>query len=48
MPYYPHTDADREAMLKTIGVGSLDDLFDAVPADVRFPKLDLPAGLSEM
>jgi glycine dehydrogenase subunit 1 len=48
MPYYPHTDADREAMLKTIGVNSLDDLFDAVSADVRFPKLDLPAGLSEM
>jgi glycine dehydrogenase subunit 1 len=48
MPYYPHTDADREAMLKTIGVGSFDDLFDAVPADVRFPKLDLPAGMSEM
>jgi glycine dehydrogenase subunit 1 len=35
-------------MLNTIGVGSLDDLFDAVPADVRFPKLDLPAGMSEM
>ena len=48
MTYIPHTDADREAMLKAIGVASLDDLFDAVPADVRFPKLDLPAGLSEM
>jgi len=48
MTYIPHTDADREAMLKAIGVASLDDLFDAVPADLRFPTLDLPAGLSEM
>ncbi len=48
MPYYPHTDADREAMLNTIGVASMDDLFDAVPPEVRFPKLDLPAAMSEM
>lgn len=48
MTYIPHTDADREAMLKIIGVSSLDDLFDAVPAENRFPPLDLPAGLSEM
>jgi glycine dehydrogenase subunit 1 len=48
MSYIPHTDADREAMLKAIGVASMNDLFDAVPAGQRFPKLDLPAGLSEM
>jgi len=48
MTYLPHTDADREAMLKSIGVQSLDDLFDRVPPAVRFPTLNLPEGLSEM
>jgi glycine dehydrogenase subunit 1 len=44
----PHTDAEREAMLQAIGVKRIDDLFAAVPAKHRFPKLDLPAGLTEM
>jgi glycine dehydrogenase subunit 1 len=35
-------------MLARIGVGSVDALFDVIPADVRFPKLDLPNGLSEL
>ena len=48
MTYIPHTDADREAMLNVIGAQSMDDLFDAVPVEQRFPTLDLPAGMSEM
>ncbi len=48
MSYIPHTDADREAMLKTIGVESLDDLFTAIPEEYRFPSLDLPEPLSEL
>jgi glycine dehydrogenase subunit 1 len=48
MTYIPHTDADRAAMLAAIGVDSLDDLFDAVPADQRFPDLAIPKGASEM
>jgi glycine dehydrogenase subunit 1 len=48
MAYIPHTDPDREAMLAAVGVPSLDDLFQAVPKDVRFPDLDLPEPLSEM
>ena len=48
MSYIPHTDADREAMLAAIGVDSLDDLFDAVPSDQRFPDLALPKAASEM
>jgi glycine dehydrogenase subunit 1 len=44
----PHTDAEREAMLQAIGVKRIEDLFAAVPAKHRFPKLDLPAGLTEM
>lgn len=46
--YIPHTDADREAMLQTIGVKRIDDLFAAIPAKHRFPELDLPPGLTEM
>ena len=48
MPYIPHSDADRKAMLERIGVGSVTDLFQDVPEGVRFPTLDLPAALSEI
>ncbi len=44
MRYLPHTDADRRALLATIGVPSVDALFRDVPASAR---LDKPiAGLS--
>ena len=46
--FIPITDQDREAMLKTIGVNSVDDLFCDVPAEVRNPKLNLPSALSEL
>jgi glycine dehydrogenase subunit 1 len=48
MTYIPISPQEREAMLATIGVKSLDALFDAVPANYRFPKLDLPPALTEM
>jgi glycine dehydrogenase subunit 1 len=48
MPYIPHTDADRAAMLAAIGITKLEELFDAVPAEYRFPPLNLPEALSEM
>ncbi len=48
MSYIPHTDADREAMLKAIGVDSIEALFDAVPEKHRFPTLDLPDPMTEM
>jgi glycine cleavage system P protein (glycine dehydrogenase) subunit 1 len=48
MGYIPHTDSEREAMLRAIGVKSIDDLFADVPAKHRFPKLDLPEALAEM
>ena len=35
-------------MLETIGINSLDGLFDAVPANYGFPKLNLPPALTEM
>jgi len=46
--YFPHTPQEREAMLATIGVERLEDLFQAVPAAHRFPDLKLPVALSEM
>ena len=48
MTFNPHTDNDREAMLATIGVESIDDLFSPIPRDVRYPELDLPPALTEM
>src|SRR5512138_2576460 len=48
MTYIPISPKERDAMLETIGVQSLDGLFDAIPAKHRFPKLDLPPALTEM
>src|SRR5664279_480207 len=48
MPYGPHTPADRARMLQTIGVASVDDLFDDIPVALRASRLDLPAGISEL
>jgi glycine dehydrogenase subunit 1 len=48
MTYIPTSPKERDAMLETVGVKSLDDLFDAIPAKHRFPKLNLPAALTEM
>jgi glycine dehydrogenase subunit 1 len=48
MTYVANTIADQQAMLETIGVESVEALFDVVPEEVRFPKLNLPRPLSEM
>ena len=46
--FIPHTQAETEQMLKSIGVKSIEDLFSVVPEKFRFPKLDLPDGVTEM
>ena len=46
-PYSPNTNADRRAMLDSIGVDSVVDLFEDIPAHLRNPALDLPSPLSE-
>jgi glycine dehydrogenase subunit 1 len=46
--FIPHSNKEKEEMLKSIGVSKIEDLFDAVPKEHRFPKLDLPDGLTEM
>lgn len=48
MSYIPHTEIERQQMLAKIGVTTIEDLFDAVPASHRFPKIDIPGPLSEM
>ena len=48
MTYIPISPKERDAMLETIGVKSLDALFDAIPAKHRFPMLNLPPALTEM
>lgn len=46
--FTPHTKADLDAMMKTVGVERIEDLFEDVPAAHRFPELNLPPPLTEM
>lgn len=48
MPYVPHSDADRDAMMKAVGIAGMDELFQDVPASLRYPRLNLPEPLSEL
>jgi glycine dehydrogenase subunit 1 len=47
--YVLNTPEDRDAMLKSIGVSSVDDLFAKIPANLRLKRaLDVPRALSEI
>jgi len=46
--FTPHTPHEIDAMLKAIGVNSIEELFIQVPAKHRFPELNLPEPLTEM
>ncbi len=48
MTYIPISPKERDVMLAAVGVEKLEDLFNAIPAGHRFPKLDLPPALTEM
>jgi glycine dehydrogenase subunit 1 len=48
MAYIPHTEQERQQMLEFVGVERFDDLYSDVPAQVRFPDLDLPGPISEL
>lgn len=49
MPFTPHTPADIDAMLQTIGVDDLETLFEEIPQDLRAKPLQrIPEGLPEM
>ena len=48
MPFVPHTPDETAAMLAVIGVGSIDELFDEIPARLCVEGLPgVPVGLSE-
>ena len=49
MPYIPHTEEEVGQMLDTIGVDSIEDLFDEIPASLRHKSLQgVPTQATEM
>ena len=46
--FVPTTARERDEMLRSIGVRSVDQLFEDIPAQFRTPELDVPPGLSEL
>ncbi|MEJ2307974.1 MAG: aminomethyl-transferring glycine dehydrogenase subunit GcvPA [Gammaproteobacteria bacterium] len=49
MPFIPHTEDDVRRMLSVIGAGSIDELFDEIPEELKCKSFDaIPEGLSEM
>ncbi|HLG77501.1 MAG TPA: glycine dehydrogenase, partial [Ktedonobacteraceae bacterium] len=48
MSYVPNTEAEQQAMLEHLGLSSIEDLLQPVPAEVRLDRpLHLPPALSE-
>ena len=47
-PYSPNTPADRQEMLRAVGVSSIDELFGDIPEGFRDQILNIPPPLSEM
>jgi glycine dehydrogenase subunit 1 len=49
MPYIANTPEDQRAMLASIGLSSIDELFNSIPLELRLQRsLDIPPALSEM
>ena len=48
MRYTPNTEAERRAMMDVIGIEDVAELFTDIPAEHRFPDLQLPDPLTEM
>ncbi len=46
--FIPHSPAEREDMLKVIGLSKLEDLFQHLPSENLYPVLNIPPGLTEM
>ena len=48
MPFIPHTLADTDAMLRSIGVDDMEDLFAEIPGELKCVSLDgIPEALTE-
>ena len=48
IPFCATSEQDREAMFQTLGIADFDELFAAIPDELRSGELDMPEGLSEM
>lgn len=49
MRYTPHTLADQRQMLRAIGIGSIEELYDHIPKTLRSrAAINLPGGLTEL
>ena len=46
--YIPNTEQEQAEMLATLGLDSIDQLFQDIPQEFRNPPLDLPAPMSEL
>ena len=49
MPFIPHSENDVKQMLETIGISSIEELFDEIPKNIRAKDLaGVPDSISEM
>jgi glycine dehydrogenase subunit 1 len=48
MDFIPHTDQDRAEMLAALGLSSLEELFAAIPPELKVKTWELPPPLGEM
>jgi len=48
MPFIPHTESDISAMLEALGAGSVEDLFDEIPSELKVSSLAVPEAATEM
>ena len=46
--YIPNTEQDRKEMLRVLGIEAVEELFTDIPEELRDPRLDIPAPLSEL
>jgi len=47
--YIPNTNAEKQAMLESIGASSIEDLFSDIPAELKLGReLNLDAPMSEL
>ncbi len=47
-PFCATSEQDQAAMFQTLGIADFDELFAAIPDELRSNELDIPEGLSEM
>ena len=48
MPFISNTDSQRQKMLESIGIKSVDELFSDIPPEIPAANLNIPPGKSEL